>query len=198
MRFNNIQSFREIILHAKTLLVFDVDDTILHYGPIDRLWWKAISDRHFVEHGDRLKADMLTYISWQDEISRTDPQHTDHDGIRDLLERAKSLNCKIIFLTARKDTTHDITSLHLTQLGIDHQEIYYTNIIGNKGELLNSVIETKYPDFHDYIFVDDVEHNLLAVMQHVEKDIRCFKFNGLHAKEGPTLGSMLANEQGSE
>jgi hypothetical protein len=189
MKYTSIKSFTEIELHSPTLIVFDVDDTILRYEHIDRDWWKAISDRHFAEHGDRLKADMLTYVSWHDEICATEPLHTDEEGIKDLLERAKQLHCKIIFLTARKDESHEITSKHLTALGIEHDEIYYANITGNKGEILNQVITDKYPDFHDYVFVDDVESNVLKVKEYVNKDIRCFKFAGEHALK--SLGNLI-------
>ncbi len=189
MKYTSITSFTEIDIHSPTLIVFDVDDTILRYEHIDREWWRAISDRHFAEHGDRLKADMLTYVSWHDEICATQPLHTDEDGIKDLLERAKKYNCKIIFLTARKEESHDITSKHLSALGIEHDEIYYGNITGNKGEILNRVIIEKYPHFHDYIFVDDVESNVLKVKEHVSKEIRCYKFAGEHALK--SLGNLI-------
>lgn len=196
MKYSCIKSFKEIEIVDSTLIVFDIDDTILRYEYINHDWWKKISDQHYAEHGDRLMADMLTYTSWHDEICSAQPLHTDEDGLNDLLQRAKNHNCKIIFLTARKDESHGITAKHLKDLGIEHDEIYFSNIIGNKGEILNRVITEKYPDYQDYVFVDDVEANVLKVKENVTKSIRCYKFEGEYAMKslGNLINSHLENE----
>lgn len=176
MIFTVVSGFRDISIDCKSLIVFDIDDTVLEYQNIDHAWWKNISDGFYQEHQDREKADFQAYQIWLDKISRTMPIHTDESGLNDIFERAKQKDCKIIFLTARRSTSHDITLSHLKLLNIEHDEIYYSNLIENKGQILNEIIETKYQDYDDYIFIDDVPSNLEKVKIHVGKEIRCYQF----------------------
>lgn len=176
MKYETIKTFNEIQISNPSLLVFDIDETILYYKSIKHDWWKNISDSHFYILGDRFKADMLTYVSWYNEICKSIPLHTDEIGMKNLLVRSKEHKCKIIFITARKEDSHEITVKHLNELGIEHDEIYYTNMVGNKGEVLNKIICDKYPDYNEYVFVDDLENNLLQVKEHISKEVICYKF----------------------
>ncbi len=65
-------------------------------------------------------------------------------------------------LTARRPCFSELTVQHIKEAGIDFDSnlIYYSE---NKGEELNTIVKSNYPNVTNIIFIDDSVKNILSV-----------------------------------
>ncbi len=109
-----ITSFLQIEILPKTLVVLDIDETILQFPEIHELWWRERRDYYKnIGHDDPKIINTLTYNEWLDHVTETTPRHTDKDGLFDPLAKIIETYSHIIFLTARFGTTDELTQSHL-------------------------------------------------------------------------------------
>lgn len=165
--FTEITTFFNVTLKEKSLVMIDIDDTILKYEHLNKTWWKNTFDKHYNETADYDESDKLTLNMWKSLIHNAEPQYVDKSGIFDLFERAKQLNCKIIFLTARCETLKIITIEHLNKLGIYIDEIYFTPNI-EKGIVLKKLKNEMYDEYLHTISIDDHIPNLESIHNNFE------------------------------
>lgn len=171
-----IKSFYQVELEEKCLLVLDIDETVLKYKDINRKWWDNKLAYYYNIYNDYRIADSHAFEDWKAYIHDNLPEHTDEDGIFDLIDRAEKLNCDIIFLTARSYYLDKITEAHLSHLGIHEQIVHYATG-KNKGILLNEIIKNDYDHHKTIIFIDDMDKNLNAVKTEIDdKHVICLKF----------------------
>lgn len=174
-----ISTFTNIQLYENTLVILDIDETLLRYENIDKKWWKDRFNYYYNIHNHSEKSDECTINDWLDFIKTSNPTHTDKEGFVDLEKRIDDLNCKLIFVTARNKELEAITHTHFDHLEIKNKEIYFTSG-ENKAHTIENVIN-KYLRKHEHvIFVDDLDTNLNDVNQHFENKIKCFKFETIY------------------
>ncbi len=154
-----INSFNQVQLVPNSLIVFDIDETIISFEDIDEGWWKRTFDKYYTRTNDYDLADELSLNEWISHISNSKPQLLDEINFIKLITQAKELKCEMIMLTARRKFLFDITLSHITQcnIDIDSDSIYFNK---NKGKELYDIVTNKYQSFENIIFIDDVESNL--------------------------------------
>ena len=84
----------------------------------------------------------------------------DKDNFYIFLENIKIMNCELILLTARDISTSLLTMKHLESCGFDIHlsRIFYNK---NKGEELERIMTTMFPNIQNILFVDDYKENLI-------------------------------------
>lgn len=179
LSFDKIDTFKNLQLKQNSLLVLDIDETILTYSGICNQWWKDHFNKYYTKHNDYDRAEKESNADWKEYISTRYPLHTDKEGFFDLMERAKSLNCKTIFVTARDADLEQLTHKHLQYLGIDLvvslADVYFTSG-NNKGITIEKVIANN--TYNEIIFVDDKSFNLKDVKEYFKDMVVCYKFDG--------------------
>ncbi len=154
-----INSFNQVGLIENSLLVFDIDETILSFEDIDEGWWKRTFSKYLAQTNDYDLSDELSLNEWVSHITKVKPKLLDEINFIKLVKKAKELNCEIIMLTARRRFLFDATISHLTHcnIDIDSASIYFNE---NKGKELYEIVTKKYPNLSNIIFIDDVIRNL--------------------------------------
>lgn len=174
-----ISSFLEIIdlISDDTLVVLDIDDTIIKYKDATRTWWKSRYDHHSNLSNDQNVINLNVQLEWKNLIKISDPEFVDEVGLKQLYKKIKETrNTDLIYLTARDETIKQLTEQHFNFLDLEHiSNINYT-AGGNKGEHLENIIRQQYPDKNNYIFVDDFEHNIRHMKEACTYNVQCCKF----------------------
>lgn len=157
-----INSFNQVQLVPNSLIVFDIDETVISFEDIDEGWWKRTFTKYYGLTNDYDSADELSLKEWVNHITNSKPQLLDEVNFINLITQAKEINCEIIMLTARRKFLFDITIAHIThcKIDIDSDSIYFNE---NKGKELYDIVMGKYPNHENIIFIDDVESNLQDV-----------------------------------
>ncbi len=158
----SISSFNEVELIPNSLLVFDIDETIMSFEDIDEGWWKRTFDKFYIETQDYDLADEIALREWINVIYTSKPKLLDEFNFIFLVELAKQHNCKVIMLTARRKFLTEITLSHLShcKIDVDSASVYFNE---NKGKELLQIVTNKYPAISSIIFIDDIKENLLNV-----------------------------------
>ncbi len=157
-----INYFNQIQLVPNSLIVFDIDETIISFEDINKGWWKRTIAKYYTQTNDYDLSNELSLNEWITHISNLKPQLLDEVNFINLIRQAKELNCPIIMLTARKKFLFDITIAHITycKIDIDSDSIYFNE---NKGKELFDIVTNKYYNYNNIIFIDDFESNLQNV-----------------------------------
>lgn len=195
MFVQKISSFRPIIdiinSKKKTLVICDIDDTILFYD-------KTI--HYFIEF---VKKD---FPNWTDDSIKTEgyyfynmyrliatPKHTDFDGFMSMIETIKSTNNNFLFLTARtndeKNNNKNIRQ-KFDNIGLNYDDfnVHYTNNLMSKGYYIKNNI--KVSSYDTVIFIDDYETYIKSVTEHFPHII-CYQF----VNEKPRISHYTENEK---
>jgi hypothetical protein len=157
----NISSFSQIdYIKPRTLIVLDIDETIMRFQQINEEWWDDIYNKLLPSYKEN------TYIHveliWLDYVTNTKPILLDKDNFYIFFENIINKNCEIIFLTARDKSSSLMTIRHLKECGIDAppSKIFYSR---DKGNELKYIVTTLYPNIQDILFIDDLEKNLVNI-----------------------------------
>lgn len=172
--FKQIVSFKNVIVKPQTLIVFDIDDTIIGYEEFSHTYFtNAIENYKEKYNCDKMALDFALH-DWISKVNEGTPCHMDADGFKELERKIKNTNSHYIFMTARNPNYRDITETHLEQVGIKNRQVYY--LAGaNKGEFLKNIYE-KYSDYKEIIFIDDMEKNLHDVGKAFDHKIELYHF----------------------
>lgn len=160
-----INSYSAITLVARSLVVFDIDDTVINFPDYDINWWaakKSIYERSMtIEEADR-----ATLHDWRAAVKEIDPQPIDKDGFLQFYAQAKAAGCDIIFLTARSEELKELTHRHLKNSLMECAEdhVFFAE---DKGPALVRLLSQRRPYPH-IIFVDDLVKNHESVRQALE------------------------------
>jgi hypothetical protein len=165
--FEIINSFSNIIIRNKKsktyLFVFDIDDTILHYGHINYVWFNQQIVENKSKYNTIDEAIEQAVHEWFQNVSICEPLYTDENGFKNLLNKIEKNSHDYIFLTARNPKFSTITLHHFEKLGIPtNKDIHFTSG-QNKGKMLKEILENSNYHYDKIIFVDDSEKNLKDV-----------------------------------
>ena len=178
--FQTIRSFSNIkVLGTKSrLFVFDIDDTILHYGHINYIWFnQRINDNKLIYKTLSEAIDNAVF-EWFQNISNCEPLHTDEIGFKKLINKIENKPNDYIFLTARNPKFETITLHHFEKLGIPTKKYIHYASGQNKGKILKSILDNSNYIYDKIIFIDDSEKNLNDVYNelHQTHNLELYKF----------------------
>jgi hypothetical protein len=170
----HINSFSQINpIKPKTLVVLDIDETILRFQQINKEWWDDTYTRLLPYYKEKT----FTHVEllWIKYISNNKPILLDKDNFYIFLENIKNENSELILLTARNESISFLTMKHLESCGLDINlsQVFYNK---NKGEELQKIVTTIFPNIENILFVDDLEENLTNI-QHVFNNDELSKYN---------------------
>lgn len=154
-----IKKFEQVNLIPNSLVVIDIDDTLIKYDGIDFAWWKNKFNKYYSITKDFGLADTLANQDWIKLIEKCEPELVD-DCIHHFVESAKCKQCHIILLTARNNIIENLTREHLSKVDLYFENIYFNE---NKGEELVKIVKQHYSDCTDIIMIDDKEQNLIDI-----------------------------------
>ena len=162
--WTEISKFSDIEIKPNTLVLCDIDDTLLHHPAINMAWVSLINMFFYLKHQQPTETENRTSMEeevrgYMNEIFRTIPmRHTDREGFFSLLQRSTDF----AFVTARSIEAKEFTYSNLRSLDIDVDQ-YPVHFCGDvpKGKYINSKF-----DLHKYdyvVFIDDQPSNLESV-----------------------------------
>lgn len=175
-----IQSFQLVtqfmVDGVSPLVICDIDHTLLrcsndlsHYrNLVTSKYAEKVSFPVNVEH----EATHMMNVDYCNGFVR----QTDPEGFKQMLERIKQLDGRIVFLTARDLSSHAKTLNDFRNAGFDHPErfdIHYTNNAITKGDYIRSM-DLDW-GFQSVYFIDDYPSFLESVRQQCPH-IQCFQF----------------------
>jgi len=156
MTINTINYFSQINIIPNSLVVLDIDETLIKFENIDNLWWNREFTQIYEKNNDYDLTEEIVYSKWLSIVSNSNPILVD-DFIHIFLEKCEQNNCKIILLTARNNCLFDLTLSHLKRVNLYFSHIYFNE---NKGDELNKIISNELKKYNDIIVVDDLVKNL--------------------------------------
>lgn len=162
MSHTKVKSFSDIIIHKNSLVVLDIDETVMKFQHICEKWWQNRFDHYYDITKDYDASDKLSYNEWTNHITITTPEHMDEKGFVNLLNNCSKMNCEMIYVSARPP---DLLAITLQQMSVLNIVDPVVHLIGdkNKGIFINNLING-----HDnLIFVDDRLQNIIDVMNNV-------------------------------
>ncbi len=165
-----ISAYSAIRLLPRCLVVFDIDDTVLHFPSHNRAWWKDTKQTYQVTHNmDEPAAEQQTLYDWRAAVSSLDAIPIDKDGFHTFYDQAKNEQCDVIFLTARDISMKDATYKHIRNslFDVHDNQIYFSE---HKGPALRNILDAQYPHHKHIIFVDDYEKNHQSVLSTFAQD----------------------------
>jgi acid phosphatase class B len=151
-----INSYSAITLVARSLVVFDIDDTLVNFPDYGLDWFKA-KKAGYEETMSKEEADRRTIQEWRAAVSALDPAPIDKEGFHSFCQQAEVQGCDIIYLTARSETLKETTHRHLQYaLSLSSDHVYFGE---DKGPVLAEIIKTLPRTYPHIIFVDDYVKN---------------------------------------
>ena len=174
--YQKINKYRDIQIIPNSLIIFDIDETILYFQGINKTWWKNNFDYYYNKYQNYDKAENYALQDWLNHVNKNDPKLIDKKDLLNFFEQAHKLDCEIIFITARNHKLKNITEMHFLNLDISRyiHKIYYNR---KKGKLLKELLETKYTNYNNIIFIDDLKSNLDQVLYEiVNKNLYLYLF----------------------
>jgi len=157
----HIKSFNQIPITKNSLIVLDIDETIMAFPSITNLWWRETYEKHFEITNDKKIARNLSIYDWREHVKITKPYLLDEIKLKKFLGKIKEKFCALVLLTARDPTMMKITQTHIShcKLDISPEQVIHNE---NKGDALALIVQS-YPEITNIIFVDDFEKNLIDV-----------------------------------
>lgn len=171
--FQNISSFKDIDIHAKTLVMCDIDETLLTFHPFD---WNKLYNLNLIKCKSPELAVTLTNEEWVDVTFNGTPKMTDREGFMDMMKRIRGSNSLIVFVTARHVNYKQLAYKHFKDIEMDIYK-YLIHFCGpnSKGDyILNNINLKKY---NRLVFVDDLMSNIVDVKTKIPRCVcYCFKY----------------------
>ncbi len=166
---NLIKKFNQIQIIPGSLVVFDIDDTLIKFDGIDLKWWKNKVKKYMVMTRNEQLAEIMANNDLMKIMEKCEPELVD-ENIYDFINLLSNSGCKIILLTARDELSKELTIKHLKSVKLEFDEIYFNQ---NKGDELLNIYNSKYSNIKDIIVIDDIEKNL----QDIENKLSCENIN---------------------
>ncbi len=175
-----VNKFSDIPIKPNTLILCDIDNTLLHHPAINNEWVDTIQQL-FLLHNRSIIGEYNTAKAAEDAnnycntLFDTIPmQHTDREGFFAMVETAT----EFAFVTARHEFARQFTYDNLRGLGIDPSG-HVVHFSGNipKGEYIRTNFDLSKYDY--VVFIDDQVGNLqnvLGVVNHKGLELYQFQY----------------------
>lgn len=172
---NKVNTFKDIPIQRNTLVLCDIDDTVIVFKKLGKKWWRERFDYYYDVNGDFEFSEKAVLKEWSHTIRTMKPVHVDEHGFCDFVDRIEQTGSTLVFVTARGENISDLTTLHLNSAGIyPKTDVHHTNNTP-KGEYIANVID--FDDFEHVVFIDDMEHNIQSVQNTFGDKVELFLFN---------------------
>jgi len=161
-----IHNYDNIQVQPNSLVVMDIDFTVIKFELLHKSWWVDTKRNYETKYGKKL-AEEYALKEWTRLITLDKAYLIDPASFQKLLTRIEETNSRLIFITARDESLHDLTVRQLRESGltdIDPDTIYYSY---PKGKKLLDVYTEKYSHLQKIIFVDDGMDNLEDVKKYI-------------------------------
>jgi len=176
--FKCIDSFEHIEITNKSLVVCDIDDTLLKY----KIDWTQFFNKYMEENkdGDTMRAKDYADLNWYRYTSYNKPFLIDKEGFLNLMKKIEQTNSTLIFLTARHKDSHLFTIENFKDIDIPYwkYDIHYSYTYP-KGAYLRDIVhvEQKYSflDYEKIIFIDDLVNNIMTMLTYMPY-VDCYHF----------------------
>jgi hypothetical protein len=156
-----ITSFDQIEIIPESLVVFDIDDTLIRFDGIDLKWWKNKIKKYIVMTRDEQLAESMANSDLIKIMNTYDPELVDNQ-VHNFITRLQESNCHIILLTARDENIRELTIRHLQSVNLNFEHIYFNQ---NKGDELKKIVSEQYEHISNIIMIDDMMANLEDIKQ---------------------------------
>lgn len=171
MTTQSINRYDEIKIMPNSLIVLDIDETLIKFDNIYCTWWNIEFIKIYTETKKYDVTEKMLLNKWLNIVSNLKPSLVDNCA-HEFIEEAKQNNCKIILLTARKKDFFDLTLKHLNEVDLNFSHIYFN---GNKGNELVKIITNEFSDCEEIIVVDDLISKLEDIKEkllnsHIKKN----------------------------
>lgn len=174
-----IKDYSEIFIKKNSLIVLDIDDTILTYrGISDKFYNDKFNYYHKMYH-DYDMIYKLIRNDWNEFIKSNPPYLINQETFFNFTDIAVKNKCEIIFLTSRPQTMKLITRFHFEHNGLSDflDKIHYSP---TKGKYLKELVFQNFKSYHKIILVDDLKSNLMDIYYSLNKfkdiDLYLFQF----------------------
>lgn len=169
--WKTVQRFSEIEIKPNTLVLCDIDDTLLHHPAINNTWVDMIQhlfllhNRFVIGEYNQAKAVEDTNRYCDTLFDKIPMRHTDEEGFFGMLTTATDF----AFVTARQEFARQFTYDNLRVLGID-PSANAVHFSGNmpKGEYICANFDIAKYDY--VVFIDDQVGNLQNVLSRVNHE----------------------------
>ena len=169
-----VKSFKDIPVERNTLVLCDIDDTVIVFEKLGKKWWRERFADYYERNGDYEFSEKAVLKEWIHQIHKEKPVHVDKEGFEDFVERINSTGSTLVFVTARTSDLYCLTLHHLKQVGITPKtDVHYTNNTP-KGDYIANVID--FDDFDHIVFIDDMEHNVNSVKRVFGEKVATYLF----------------------
>ena len=155
-----LNSFADAEVPAGSLVVVDIDDTVLTLDKFPKGWFHRQVEESVAFGASFADARSLAIATWVKEAYDAAPAPIQQEAFRKFTQRVLEAGSHLIFLTARNKALRQLTEYHLEACGIeaDASRMYFDE---NKGSALLDIVKER--GFKRVVFIDDTEHNLQDV-----------------------------------
>jgi hypothetical protein len=178
--WKTIGKFSEIEIKPNTLVLCDIDDTLMHHPALNNAWIMVIHNFFLMRSKTvfNIYDKQLAYLAAEryiEDILREIPiRHTDREGFFSMAEKATDF----AFVTARSPEAKDFTHSNLESIDISPNKypIHFCGFTA-KGEYINTHFDLSKYDY--IVFIDDQERNLYnvaSVLYHPNLELYKFAF----------------------
>jgi hypothetical protein len=166
--WTTIQKFSEIDIQPNTLVLCDIDDTLLHHPGINNSWNVLINTFFYTQHCfetgnyDKYESNKKSDEFCNHIFETVLFQHTDRDGFFSMVEKAT----EFVFVTARHEVAKEFTYGNLRSIDVDPDKykVHFCNGVA-KGEYI--VRHFDLAKYDHVVFIDDQTPNLRNVLLRV-------------------------------
>jgi len=144
-----------------TLVLCDIDETVLTFKGVTHEWWNANIEKH---------GHAWTYDQWE-HIARTNPpEATDPTGFQTMVRNSG----KLIFVTARKKHLMRLTEEHLSKVTNQKWDVLFCGT-ESKGRIIKEHLDLS--PFDRVVFIDDSDRHLQTVRDEFGDAMEFYKFH---------------------
>ena len=173
MEIKQITTFKDVEIKNKTLVLCDIDETLLTFDPYNYEYFYNTHIKYFKNHTIAHEKAIKDFNSI---LLNMSPKYTDKEEFLKMTRKIRENNSLLLFLTSRYNDNNNkqLTKNHLKKLGLENycNSIHHTNG-GSKAEYIFININTSF--FENIVFIDDLEGNLNDVKRNLPF-IQCYQF----------------------
>ena len=171
-------SFEKINIKPNSLILCDIDDTLLRYKFNLEYFYKKTHDFliSINDYLDETDTKNIAENEFDDYRLLNEPYHTDKEGWENFTNRLKETNSKLIFITARSKEFTEKTKQQFTQNNVNYDEydVHYTF----EHKMSKASYIEKHININGYsnvYFIDDHEYTVKNVKK-TFPNIICYLF----------------------
>lgn len=154
-----ISTFGKIIPEQNSLILCDIDDTVLRYNLSFGYFFNKVKNqlKDVNDFLDDVDASVIAIEEFNNYREKNIPFHTEKEAFERLEKRMEETNSKLFFITSRGTKVKDKTITQLSSTGIDVNKypIYFTfDEKITKAEYIDKFIDWK--SYSHVFFIDDI------------------------------------------